>query len=245
MRTSWRQRGLGLVELMVGITVGLIVAAGASMVAVNQITEHRRLMLETQVQQDLRAAADLLQQDLRRAGFRGDATYLAYVPASGVGSAAEEPAQAASANPFMEITEVDSSEVRSVEYTYARSGPLGVFVISDTPQAKEHFGVRWDKRSKALYLKLGLKADGTGNWQPVTDPTTVEIIDFDFQLSTQDIALSEFCDTDCAGANCPRQQVRRIDFTLRGRAVHDGAVVRTLGGTERVRADAVTGACPA
>ena len=66
--TSMRQRGLGLVELMVGITVGLIVAAGASMMAVNQINEHRRLMLETQIQQDLRSVADLLQQDLRRAG---------------------------------------------------------------------------------------------------------------------------------------------------------------------------------
>lgn len=245
MRTSLRQRGLGLVELMVGITVGLIVAAGASMLAVNQITEHRRLMLDLQVQQDLRVTADLLQQDLRRAGFRGDATYLAYVPASGIGSIAEVPEQAASANPFTQITEVDNGEVRSLEYTYARHVGIVTYVWSDTPQAHEHFGVRWDKRNKVLYLKLGLRADGTGNWQPVTDPTTVEIIHFDFQLSTQDIALSEFCDTDCAGANCPRQRVRRIDFTLRGRAVHDHTVVRTLSGAERVRADAVTGACPA
>lgn len=65
-----RQQGLGLVELMVGMTVGLIVVAGASVLMVNQLDDHRRLMLETQVQQDLRAAADLMLRDLRRAGFR-------------------------------------------------------------------------------------------------------------------------------------------------------------------------------
>jgi Tfp pilus assembly protein PilW len=245
MRLPLQQRGLGLVELMVGITVGLIVAAGASMVAVNQINDHRRLMLETQVQQDLRAAADLLQQDMRRAGFRGDASYLAYVPASGVGAAVEVPAQAASANPFTPLAALDTDDVKQLEYTYARTDSGGGFTIRDTPQSKEHFGIRWDKRSKVLYLKLGLKADGTANWQPVTDPATVQIIDFDIRVRTQDISLSDFCDEDCSGAGCPKQQVRRVDFMLRGRAVHDAAVVRTLNGTERVRADAITGACPA
>jgi prepilin-type N-terminal cleavage/methylation domain-containing protein len=78
--SSLRQHGLGLIELMVGITVGLIVAAGASIVAVNQINEHRRLMLEMQIQQDLRTTADLIQQDLRRQGFRGTAELGVWAP---------------------------------------------------------------------------------------------------------------------------------------------------------------------
>lgn len=65
-------RGLSLVELMVGIAVGLMVVAGASFVAVNQIGDNRRLTLETQVQQDLRAAADLIVRDLRRTGYWGN-----------------------------------------------------------------------------------------------------------------------------------------------------------------------------
>ena len=64
-------RGISLVELMVGIAVGMIVVAGASVMLVNQVNEHRRLMLETQVQQDLRASADLILRELRRAGYRG------------------------------------------------------------------------------------------------------------------------------------------------------------------------------
>lgn len=239
MKHGFRQRGLGLVELMVGITIGLIVAAAASVLAVNQITDHRRLMLEMQIQQDLRAAADLLQQDMRRAGFRGDASYGAYLPASGVGAVIEQPARPALPNPYTELTAVDTAELRSLEYSYARDA-----AASSVVGTREQFGIRWDKRAKVLALKIGTKVDGTGNWQPITDPTTVEIIDFDIRVRTQDIELQDFCEQACVGPACPRQQVRRVDFLLRGKAVHDKAVVRTLSGSERVRADAVIGACP-
>ena len=64
-----RQTGLSLVELMVGVAVGLFVVAGATLVVSNQLGDNRRLMLETQIQQDLRAAADLIARDLRRSGY--------------------------------------------------------------------------------------------------------------------------------------------------------------------------------
>ncbi|MEF7613100.1 prepilin-type N-terminal cleavage/methylation domain-containing protein [Aquincola sp. MAHUQ-54] len=64
-----RQRGLSLVELMVGITVGLFIVAAASMMATNQLNDNRRLMLETNVQQELRSAMDVIAQDVRRAGY--------------------------------------------------------------------------------------------------------------------------------------------------------------------------------
>jgi len=63
------QRGMSLVELMVGITVGLFVAAAAAMLTATQLGENRKLMLEAQIQQDLRATADIITRDLRRAGY--------------------------------------------------------------------------------------------------------------------------------------------------------------------------------
>lgn len=233
------QRGLGLVELMVGITVGLIVAAGASMVAVNQINEHRRLMLEMQLQQDLRTAADLLQQDMRRAGSRSVGQYSIWQPASGVGTAAEVPAKAASANPYGSLVRTEDAANLTLTYLYARRTDN----TNDVPMNNEYFGVRWDKANQALYLKLGLKA-GADNWQPITDPSLIKIIDFDIDVTTQDISIADFCDTPCAGAGCPTQKVRRVSFTIRGQATHDSAVVRTLQGVERVRADELSGACP-
>ncbi len=240
------QRGLGLVELMVGITIGMIVAAGASMLAVNQINEHRRLMLDTQVQQDLRAAADILQQDVRRIGFRGLAKLGVWEPASGVGTAFEEPAKAASSNIYTNITKTDAQDFRSLEYQYARPDSDGDYNTSATAANNEYFGIKWDKGTRALYLKLG-KKNGTPNWAPITDPDAIEIIDFDINVISQDIPLDSFCDKQCVGPACPKQQIRRIDFLIRGKARHvkDGSLIRTLTGSERVRADAVTGSCPA
>ncbi len=62
------QAGLSLVELMVGVAIGLIIVAAAAMVASTQLTDNRRLMLETQLQQDLRATSDIIARELRRHG---------------------------------------------------------------------------------------------------------------------------------------------------------------------------------
>lgn len=240
------QRGMGLVELMVGITVGLIVAAGASLVAVNQITEHRRLMLETQIQQDLRTAADLLQLDIRRAGFRGLVERSVWAPPTAVGTTAETAEALASANTYAPLSVVSEQGARIVTYTYAR-------IIDEQsgaadPRSAEHFGVKWSAEGKTLYLRVGL-VDGKDNWQPITDPDTLLITAFNIELIEQTTPVPDFCEVPCSvagGANaCPTLAVRQVRFTIVGEAKHDARVRRTLSGTERVRADQITGACPA
>ncbi|MEW6706160.1 MAG: prepilin-type N-terminal cleavage/methylation domain-containing protein [Pseudomonadota bacterium] len=62
-----RQQGLSLVELMVGVAIGLMVVATASTLMGHQLHDARALQVEHQVDQDLRAAADLIVRDLRRA----------------------------------------------------------------------------------------------------------------------------------------------------------------------------------
>jgi type II secretory pathway pseudopilin PulG len=244
-----QQHGLGLVELMVGITVGLIVVAGASMVAVNQINEHRRLMLETQVQQDLRSAADLLQQDIRRAGFRGRAEYSSWAPATGVGTLLESPAQAATPNGYVDVALVNDSDGVVLTYFYARRTGTAPYAVRDVPEDNEHFGFRWDRAAKTIYLMLGAPS-GSPNWQPVTDPESVRIEDLAVEISTQAVSLGEFCDKPCsplypsASAVCPTQEVREVRFSIRGQATHDAKVVRTLSGVERIRADELIGSCP-
>lgn len=230
------QRGLGLVELMVGITIGLIISAAASMMAVNQISEHRRLMLETQIQQDLRTAADLIQQDIRRAGARGWTGYGVWAPASGAGSAEEIPAMAASANAFSAITV--STDKASIRYSY-KSDPDNK--TSDVPGSKERFGIGYDAITKALYFQIG-----DGGRQPLTDPDTVKITSFLIDESTEELSLDDFCDKSCVATGCtpPKQQVRRLNISLQGEAKHDPRVVRTLNVVERIRADHITGSCP-
>jgi prepilin peptidase dependent protein B len=72
-RCPRRQRGLSLVELMVGLSVGLLVLAGAAVLFAQQLHAARRSAVEARLQQDLRAAADLLVRDVRRAAHWNDA----------------------------------------------------------------------------------------------------------------------------------------------------------------------------
>jgi type IV pilus assembly protein PilW len=238
------QRGLGMVELMVGITVGLIVTAGAAMVATRQITEHRRLMLEVQMQQDLRIAADLLQQDLRRAGYRGLPGNSVWEPERNGGTT---PAKDAVASPYAVVTQTDPQHPTDIYYRYARP-PTGSTIPNktNTLASNEQLGIRWDQTAKVLYLQLGVTATGDPNWQPITDPDAVLIENFSAPIVSQQISLGDLCDPGCETAgNCPTQTIRRVDFTITASAKSDPSIRRTLQVSEKLRADDISGACPA
>lgn len=81
-RASRFQRGISLVELMVGIALGLFVVAAAGLVVTTQLGDNRRLLLETQLQQDLRATADIITRELRRAGAVANAEGIVWQPGS-------------------------------------------------------------------------------------------------------------------------------------------------------------------
>ena len=66
------QAGLSIVELMVGVAIGLVIVAAAALLMTGQLVENRRLLVETQLQQDLRGAADIITRELRRAGTGQD-----------------------------------------------------------------------------------------------------------------------------------------------------------------------------
>jgi prepilin peptidase dependent protein B len=231
--TRHQQRGLSLIEMMVGITVGMIVVAGASLLMVNQVEDHRRLVLETQVQQDLRAAADLILRDLRRAGFRER-------PEEGVWAAgAADPipnayADAASA----------AANGSEIEYGYSRHDDREARSNFRTPTNPEDNVVTSDERfgyrisNDVLQFKLG-----GSRWQPLTDPNTLTVTEFDVRINAQLIDLSEFCSPPCAAAGCQTQHVKDVRLVLSGQAKHDASVVRRVEVNTRLRNDQIVGSC--
>lgn len=68
---------------MVGITIGLFVVAAATIVSTSQLRDNRQLLLETQLQQDLRATADIIARELRRAGYFENAEMAVWNSAAG------------------------------------------------------------------------------------------------------------------------------------------------------------------
>jgi type IV pilus assembly protein PilW len=216
-------RGVSLVEMMVGIAVGLIIVAAATLMVASQLGDNRRLLLETQVQQDLRATADLITRELRRAGYWADAHR---------STAASAEVQPRLANPYATITpDVEPQTV--VTFVYSRS------LVNDNNavDSNERLGFRLNGTTLESQL-------GDGNWQPLTDPGVLRVTGFNVQPQLQEVVLD--CPLACsAGATVcpPRQQLRSYQVDISAAAVHDARVERSIRTVVRVRNDVVVGEC--
>jgi prepilin-type N-terminal cleavage/methylation domain-containing protein len=213
-RPSRLQRGMSLVELMIGMAVGLFVVAGAATVASTQVVENRRLLLETQVQQDLRAAADIITRELRRAGYDSHPEGKVWSAAGG----ASQPLPNSKAG----LVLGQGGDV--VTYRYDRP--------SATPLAS--FGYRLSNHT--IKQRIGATV------QDLTDPRTLKVTTFDVVLQAveaEQLACPELCadgSQDCWPTLAPTDAV----VTIAGTAVSDPTVNRTVTSRVRLRNDGVT-----
>jgi len=211
------QQGLSLVELMIGLAIGLIVTAGVVKAFAAQVTHTQHLLLEARVEQDLRSAVDLIVRDLRRAGYWGQAA---------------RPPDAAASNPYQAIDVPSTSEIH---YAYSQDDD------EDEVASNENHGflLRDDDTLRAV--------DGRGGWQPLTDPSVVRVTELSIDLQTRVEPLGHFCVPACAAGDpaCPSVQVREIVVRLRAQSASDARVRREASERVRVRNDAVSPAgCP-
>lgn len=217
-----RRRGLSIVELLVGVAIGLIVAQGALSLFVRNITASRRLLYETRLNQDLRAAADLVARDLRRAGYWGNAIQ----GTNAVGATA-----ATALNPY---SAVDTTSASQITYEFSRDG-----TENNTLDSAEQFGFRLS--SGALQMQTD-----NGSWTDITNSQALTITSFTVTPTTTTLPLGNLCFKTCApGApNCPSVTVRSYAILLRGQAVADSNIRRDLRSTVRMRNDQLAGICP-
>lgn len=244
------RRGLSIVEFMVGIAVGLFIVGGATKLFADYIVSNKRLLLETRVNQDLRAAADIIARDVRRAGYWNDS--LTGVWGTGSTSIA--------ANPHATGAGQVSSTASSVSYSYGReiSGNTGGL------DSNEYAGFRLQTVSGVDTLQM---QDGQNMWQAITDPGTVRVTAFSVTPASPVLVnnLSKYCgclakltcvnNNDPTGANdisnpsfnaagVPTLTIPSFQIVLTGQAVNDSAVTRTISETVRVRNPRLTGSCP-
>jgi hypothetical protein len=84
-----------------------------------------------------------------------------------------------------------------------------------------------------------------GQWQALTDSTTLKVTVFRVTLNSQDVALSCFNPCPLGAAACPpTQSVREIKVEITGTAVFDPSVVRSANSNVRLRNDVINGTCP-
>lgn len=120
------QRGLSLVELMVGIAIALFIMGAAGALFVAQLRESRALLLEVRLDQELGNAADLIARQLRRAGYWGHA--------------------GAGANPYATVPDAAPADTLTLRYSLDATE-------NDRVDANEQLGFRL--RAGVLEIQLG------------------------------------------------------------------------------------------
>jgi len=219
------QYGLSLVELMVGITVGLFLIGGALSLFVSNIQNSRRLLVEARMNQDLRAAADLIARDLRRAGYWGNAVQ---------GTIATGTGTATTANPYAAVAASAASS--TITYNYSQDA-----AENDTLDDNEQFGFRLQNNV------IQMRTAANTSWQAITDPNVLEVtaLKIDDSGSTS-IGMGSICSTTVlpGAANYPSITLRQYTVTITARAPGDSTITRQLRTGVKVRNDAYAGACP-
>lgn len=203
-----------MVELMVGVAVGLLVVAAASMLTATQLGDNRRMMLEMQVQQDLRAAVDTMTRDVRRSGVRYDAYNFVWVEqrAGSLTGTGAETATILSASPG------------EIQYRYQRRG-----VLSNAASGFQLSGTR-----------LRFTSPNLRGWSELTDVKALTVTAFTVTSAHADepspptpsveqrIPCPRLCppgnDTSC----WPVVKVRQFSMSVGATATSDAAVNRSL-----------------
>jgi type II secretory pathway pseudopilin PulG len=217
------QRGLSIVELMVGVTIGLIVVAAASVLMSTQLVENRRLLAETQLQQDLRAAADIITRELRRSGLDVDLRTLQTMWYPGM------PNYPVANGLTTLVPAAGASAQDSVSYRYA-TGTSGVTT----------FGFKLEND------KIRTRVSSGGTWQDLTDGTAMKVTQF--LIENRDATTFRVpCPKPCASgdASCwPTITVRNLEVTITAQSLADPLVIRSVRSKVRLRNDRVSFTAP-
>jgi type IV pilus assembly protein PilW len=271
MNRSHVQTGLTLVELMMGMLIGIIVVGGGISVFSLSVKGQSDNIKLTRLNQDLRSMMDIMVRDIRRAGF------VTSDPTTNLSSLLD--------NPFTDDTTVGATTDLAVHnsntcivYAYNRN--------DDTPttiSSNERLGF------KRVNTELRMRQTGSTNencdnsrWQNITE-AEVEITNLQFTLTTSPLNVSsmiedddtdgvvEASDTDgipygdddnngvCDIAEvcntCNRGSpavagdpaclyIRKIAITLEGRLASDDTVTQTITTQTRIRNDKFLAAVP-
>jgi prepilin peptidase dependent protein B len=234
------QRGLSLVELMVGLTLGMLVVVGGISMFVSNATTSRQLNRETHVNQDLRAAVDLIARDLRRAGYWGES--LRGTVATSATSSTTTP------NPYRAIT----AGTNQIEYNFSRDT-----TEDNTLGNNEQFGFRLNAGA------VEMKTDNTPTWRAVTDPATLTVTGFTITPTETSVVVNNACSRMCCTAadvaaavtgcsvvtlssgSCPTVRIRQYLVAVSGSSTTNSTITRSLSARVRARNEEFSGACPA
>ena len=195
--THKQQAGVTLIELLIGLLVGLIVIAAGTNIFTTSIKGQTDNINLTRLNQDMRAMMDIMARDIRRAGF------VTSDPGTNFASLQN--------NPFFDgITSGATSDIAiqdggaCIVYAYNRDDDVNNDGVTDeTPSAvdsNERLGFSLSEGRLRIRLSGATNEDcSDGSWQNITEPE-VEITELTFRLTSTPLNVTSMAtDTDNDG----------------------------------------------
>jgi type IV pilus assembly protein PilW len=203
---------------MVALAIGLAVMAGVLGLVTNSLRANSESVKTMRLNQEMRAALDLMVRDIRRAGYRQNYTTL-------IGSVAP----GAVLDNTVQI--LDSGGRIQFQYDLNDDGTLST--------STESFGFRLS--GGAIQYTINALAD-TPVWQSLTDPNVITVTALSFCLWSAATAPTA-CPTDVPSdakvtlTGSAQVSVFNVRITLRAQIKNDASTLRQLTDNVRVRND--------
>lgn len=229
-----RQRGVSLIELLVGLVVSLLIIAAAAATYLTTARTGRDAINSARLNVELRSAMDIMVEEIRRAGY------------SAVGGGT---------NPFNNLvaatyTDLTVTGGTCIEFAYDNDGDGLV-------DADEFFGFRVVNGAVQMRDRTAgggvIAACANGTWQPITDASVVTVaprggLDY-FVLSYQCLnsrtdqttaarcvaGVATFDDAVTAGTTVDLIETRSVAINVAGQLVSDAVMRMELGQDVLVR----------
>lgn len=215
MRPGTLQRGLSLIELMVGLSLGLSVVALVLGTFADHLRQSRSLLAQARLRHDLQTVIDLIAQELRRSGFSP-----AHATRSVTGS-----------SPFSPI----ETSATGVIYHWDRNG-------NGSLDEDETLNFNWSQGRVRMRIGSGTSQELNDPNTVFVTRLTVSAGSRYLPLAAQ--CRAACMDTRHPCAEPPKLAIRHINLSLEGRAGSGTGQVVRVDTSVRARNDAFQGACP-
>ncbi len=225
-----KQRGFSLVELMISVAIGLVVLAVVLQIYVSTVNSSGDTLKMARVNQELRAAMDVMVRDIQRAGY-----YFWTTDRDGKVDKISNP------NPFMQGANDLTINGSCIAYTYDRTPNRDV--ADKTVYATEKFAFYLS--GNAILMRNGGSESSdscTPNSEGITDKNRVTITGLSFSLTAHCINASAPPNADNCTSLAPTDgnvliKPRQVTITITGKPKGDssGEMQRTITNTVHLR----------
>jgi prepilin peptidase dependent protein B len=265
MTARQRQRGITVIELLIGISVGLLVVSGAITMYISSIRSSNDTLRASKLNQEISALMNVITNDLRRAGYWENATL--------AGNYNENPFSQENATALTVIDDMTNDAPQGATgqgtcLVYAYDATYLPGDVAGALDAADLFGFRLN--GTVVQMRQSGVVDGAdciggtcnscnnGTWENVTDPNLIEITNLNFDLSGSECLnasepndedddgdgdVDEADEYDCyatvppVGSEEATTEAREIVVSVTGRLSADTTTQITATQTVRVRND--------